>query len=84
MLHMMLLVGALSMPVGLVLLTFLQFLLLRRFREQRFNFLTVLKLESSLLTPGERSIRRCGAGLLAFGLLLVILAGTAVFFGWAG
>jgi hypothetical protein len=83
MLHVLLLVGAFAMPMGLLLLTFLQVLLMRRFREQRFNFLIVLQLESGLLTPREQLLRRYGAGLLAFGLVLVIVAGTALFFGWA-
>ena len=84
MLQFLLLAGALAMPAGLVLLTWLQILLMRRFPGHRFNFIIVLRLEPHMLTSGQHRLRRYGAALLAFGLLLVVVAGTALFFGWKG
>ncbi len=72
------LIGSLSMPLGLILLTVLQMMLTRRLGENKMNFIKLLGNPKVELTDDEQRLRKAGVSLLLAGIALVLFSGTIV------
>lgn len=76
--HYLLFFGSLAMPLGLLLLTAVQFMIGRRLGSERLNFIAVLKLPSRDLNRRELFLRQTGALLLLSGLALCVFTGSVL------